>query len=407
MAGVDHRAGSGLCTAWRQRAVVAVVAATVALAVAACAGGSDDTTAPTTAVRVPPPLRLNQLQVIGTHNSYHLEAPPEQLEARVAVDPGAIELAYSHLPIPEQLSTQGVRQLELDVFADPDGSLWDPVGTPGFKVFHEEQADPGTTCPTLVGCLTQVRDWSDAHPGHLPIAVLVELKDGVEVPGPPDPVPFTAELTRALDAEIRSVFPEERLLTPDDVRGDAPTLEAAVLAGGWPLVDDVRDRVLFLLDNKRELYVEGNPNLEGRVLFTPAEPGQPDAAFVKRNQPTGANREAIAELVRRGYLVRTRADIPVATPVSGDTSRREAALASGAQFVSTDYPVAGMAERWGSDYVAAVPGGAPARCNPVNAPPGCLPTDLEDLGLAFLPWPADRPLPSLPVPPLPPGAELR
>lgn len=395
------------------RRLAAAVVLACTLPVAACGGGdgdgpggSGDVAAPTT-TRVPPPVRLDQIQVIGTHNSYHVELPPEQLAARVAADPGAAELAYTHLPIPDQLSSQGVRQLELDVFADPDGILWAPIGTPGFKVLHEEQADPGTTCPTLVACLTQVREWSDAHPRHLPIAVLIELKDGVEVPGPPDPVPFTPALTRALDDEIRSVFPEERLLTPDDVRGAAPTLEEAVLGGGWPLVDDVRGQVLFLLDNKRDLYLEGNPVLEGRVLFTPSEPGAPDAAFVKRNQPTGENQAAIADLVRRGYLVRTRADIPVATPVSGDTTRREAALASGAQLVSTDYPVAGMATRWGSGYLAAIPGGAPARCNPQSAPAGCLATDVEDLGLPILPWPADRPLPVLPIPTFPPGTELR
>jgi hypothetical protein len=61
----------------------------------------------------------------------------------------------------------------------------------------------------------------------------------------------------------------------------------------------------------------------------------------------------------------------VTTPTTGDLTQRDAALASGAQIVSTDYPVPGAASRWGSDYVAQLPGGAPARCNPVRVSRRC------------------------------------
>jgi len=49
----------------------------------------------------------------------------------------------------------------------------------------------------------------------------------------------------------------------------------------------------------------------------------------------------------------------------------EAAVTSGAQIVSTDFPVVGMSARYGSDYVAGLPGGKTARCNPVNTTPDC------------------------------------
>ena len=54
---------------------------------------------------------------------------------------------------------------------------------------------------------------------------------------------------------------------------------------------------------------------------------------------------------------------------TGDKSRLEAALASGAQYISTDYMNA--SETFGTDYQAALPGGAVARCNPVNVVDGC------------------------------------
>ena len=77
-------------------------------------------------------------------------------------------------------------------------------------------------------------------------------------------------------------------------------------------------------------------------MFTNSTPGQPDAAFIKENDPTGANQARIADEVRRGYVVRTRADADTRQARTGDTTMRDAALASGAQWVSTDYPAPGM-----------------------------------------------------------------
>lgn len=345
-------------------------------------------------------LALNQIQVMGTHNSYRLDTTPEILAVLGTLDPAAAtELAYRHAPLPEQFDSQGIRQIELDVFADPDGGLYadrvalDALGLPnetppellepGFKVLHIQEIDFNSTCQTLIECLGQVETWSDAHPGHLPIAVLVELKDSV-IPDPlnlgfvtPHPI-GPAELD-ALDAEIRSVFDPRDLITPDDVRGRHDTLEDAVLAGDWPTLRRSRGKVILLMDNGgsvRDDYLAGHPSLEGRPIFTNSTPGSADGAFVKVNEPQG-NEDHIRELVAAGYVVRTRSDTPTTEARSGDTTRRDAALASGAQWVSTDYPVPGLSE-W-SDYVAEIPDGHPARCNPVNTGPRCRNDRLERL----------------------------
>ena len=181
---------------------------------------------------------------------------------------------------------------------------------------------------------------------------------------------ITPESLRTFDDEVRSVFDADRLITPDDVRGDHDSLEAAVLDGDWPTVDDARGRVMFVLNDHRDEYVDGDPSLAGRVAFPNSTPGEPDAAFLLLNDPI-EDAEEIAAAVESGYIVRTRADVPVATVRSGDTTQRDAAFASGAQFVSTDFPVAGLSLRWGTEYVAQLPGGGTARCNPVTAPPDC------------------------------------
>ena len=76
-----------------------------------------------------------------------------------------------------------------------------------------------------------------------------------------------------------------------------------------------------------------------------------------------------------GYLVRTRTDADTVEARSGDTTRREAAFASGAQLVSTDYEVEDP--RW-PGFVTDLPGDGAARCNPVSAPDDCDDADLAD-----------------------------
>jgi hypothetical protein len=73
-------------------------------------------------------------------------------------------------------------------------------------------------------------------------------------------------------------------------------------------------------------------------------------------------------------LVRTRADWDLVQPLAGDTSVRDAALAGGAHFISTDFP----APVDGIDYWVDIPGGTPSRCNPITAPPECTAEAVED-----------------------------
>jgi Phosphoinositide phospholipase C, Ca2+-dependent len=356
-------------------------------------------------------VRMNELQIIGTHNSYKREiSEEEQAVYEEAIDtPGDYDrfLAYSHAPIGQQFAGQDVRGLELDLLPDPQGGLYDEplvrqaVGAgpltdpawqqPGIKVLHVVDVDYQTTCVRFVTCLEQVRDWSAANPRHVPLLIMLELKqsDGrvVEAGGVVAP-PWDGAALDALDAEIRSVFGDDRLITPDDVRRPGLTLERSVTRHGWPTLKRSRGKVAFLLDNDpgpiRDAYRAGRPNLEGRVLFTNSRRGFPDAAFIKRNEPRDANTAQIQELVRAGYLVRTRSDVPLTTILEGDVGQLQAALESGAQIVSTDFPVPGMAARYGSDFVAQLPGGGVARCNPVNAGRRCRDSELEPASRYFV-----------------------
>jgi hypothetical protein len=340
-------------------------------------------------------VRINQIQVIGTHNSYHAGLTPGVAKLLQRVNPKAFEeLDYSHGDLTAQFD-HGIRQVELDVFGDAKGGRFaHPFGAtlnagagaafdrqglmskPGYKVMHVQDIDYVSNCQPFVRCLREIRAWSRAHPRHVPIFILVETKTDPPIPAVPgmaSPEPFTAEALDALDAEIRSVFPATEMITPDQVRGRYETLPQAVAHGGWPTLRAARGKVVFLLDqtNVTATYVESHPALAGRVLFTNAEPGHPDAAFVEQNDGTP---EAIAALVKQGYLVRTRSDSDTREGRSGSTVQRDAALRGGAQIVSTDYPWYEPA-RW-TGYSVNLPGHAPLRCNPVNAPRGCVDAEL-------------------------------
>jgi hypothetical protein len=336
---------------------------------------------------------LNQIQVIGTHNSYHAGIAPNAAKVWQAKNPQEYQkLDYQHPSLPQQLDG-GVRQIELDIFADTQGGRYahpsgpsmvaeaglppdpdfDPAGVmlkPGFKVMHIQDVDYRSNCQPFIACLRQVRQWSHEHPHHIPIFILVETKqDNPQEMQLTQPERFTPATFDALDAEIRSVFSRSEIISPDDVRGTYDTLEHAVLAGNWPTLARSRGKVVFLMDQRPvgSVYLAGHPSLGGRILFTNAEPGEPDAAFIERNDGPAAE---ITALVRKGYLVRTRTDAETQEARAHDTRRRDTMLASGAQILSTDYPVAEPA-RWPGHYFVALPGGAVFRCNPINALVGC------------------------------------
>ena len=256
------------------------------------------------------------------------------------------------------------------------------LGAPGLKVLHVQDIDYRSTCLTLVVCLQTIKTWSDANPRHLPMMILLELKDDpIPDPGFGFVIPrqFGAADLDAVDREFARCSPSASCsrLTTCAARPPHPRRSGATR--GWPRLEDARGKVLFALDNEGEeksLYLEGHPSLRGRVLFTSSHPGAPEAAFVKLNDPIGDG-ALIRDLVARGYIVRTRADADTAQARTGDTTQRDAALASGAQFVSTDYPVPNPA--FGTGYFVTIPGDGPARCNPVNAPRQCRDRRLERL----------------------------
>lgn len=364
-------------------------------------------------------LRLNEIQVVGTHNSYQLPPDPRvlalmgprmerlfeamrtqmtpEMMARFAeehpnplVESFAAGLDYIHPPIEAQLRA-GARSLEIDLHADPEGGLYgdplpyrelrakgetdlaplhsDALREPGLKVLHLADVDFRSSCPRFRDCLRMLKDWSAANPGHSPVFILLEPKfAGLDraIPGATPVPPFDAAAFSEADRTIREMLGEDRLVTPDMVRGTYPTLEAAAKAGNWPRLVEARGKFVFLyiVPNLNlaafQPYLAGTPSLEGRVAFVQGVPGMPHSAFVMVDNALARPGE-IVRLVKAGYLVRSRADIDTWEARQNDVTRRDATLASGAQIISTDYLLA--PNIFGNGFqVPPFPGGW--RCNP-------------------------------------------
>ena len=372
-------------------------------------------------------LKLNDLVTVGTHNSYKTAVPDAVLALiRKAAPQRADDIDYRHRPLAEQLDA-GVRQIEIDVYADPVGGRYlDPAGLraagvaldparraalaePGFKVMHVQDLDVLSSCVTLRECLGIVRRWSLDHPDHVPIMLMFNAKaDAAVMPGGIDALPFDAATFDALDREVRAVFPPASLITPDDVQRGYPTLRQAVLHDAWPRLGQARGKVLFALDEGPDavaLYRGARRSLEGRVFFVNTDESSPAAAYLTLNDPV-VDALRIRKAVAAGFIVRTRADADTVEARANDTRRRDAALASGAQYVSTDYlwPEPGLH----SSYQVRLPGGAAALCNPLRMgtrcgavavehadPPGArdsayLPGNTMPDGLRILPPPPRR-----------------
>jgi hypothetical protein len=334
------------------------------------------------------PLRINDLQVIGSHNSYRRGLPPAMVAYFDRVRRGgAAAFAYEHPPLARQLDL-GVRQLEIDIFADPQGGRYaDPPAEtiapggvdralmlrPGYKVMHIPGLDYRVNCATFVLCLEQIRDWSNAHPRHTPIFITIDAKDqSFGYAQAITPLPLTPPLLDALDDEIRSVLPQGSVITPDVVRGRYGTLREAVMADNWPTLDAARGKMMFIFDVRRETadrYRAGHRSLAGRMMFSLYDADQPEAATMIVQNPRGQE-SAISKLVRQGFIVRTRSDADTKEARTGDRSGLDAAVASGAQMISTDYyPGAPDPEHLG--FVVALPGGVMQRCNPIRQPVFC------------------------------------
>jgi hypothetical protein len=159
------------------------------------------------------------------------------------------------------------------------------------------------------------------------------------------------------------------LITPNSIKGTHSTVRAAVTTEGWPQLDSLRGKLLFVLDAGKSITaMYTNPSASGKPMFVNVDENDPNAAFFILNDPI-TQIEEIREKVRAGFMVRTRADADTREARAGDYARFKAAVASGAQVISTDYYDSALSP--GGQFQIIFDDNQYQRCNPVTAPVNC------------------------------------
>jgi hypothetical protein len=118
----------------------------------------------------------------------------------------------------------------------------------------------------LGACLDDIRTWSDAHPGHYPVALFLDKKQAwssVKEERRP------ADLDRLLSQKLGT-----KLYSPAALKGSAASLRDAAKAGAWPTRDALKNKVLVVLTGGQAL--QHNQTLSAYVQ----DRGDAAAAFV-------------------------------------------------------------------------------------------------------------------------------
>jgi hypothetical protein len=331
--------------------------------------------------------KLNEIQVIGSHNSYKIAFDKELWKYVYQQDSNlAKTLQYEHISIYDQLKL-GLRSLEFDVFYDPEGGLFkNPKGLeitkrmggtpkafdqenklsePGLKVFHIQDVDFRSHNLLFVDCLKEVKRWSDDNPNHLPLFITINTKDQ-NAPQIRKVLKFNKEALNTVGAEIKTVL-SDRLITPDMIRGNSKSLAESVEKKGWPTLNNMRGKIMFVLDesiNRAKLYSKNPKLLEGKVMFVKNDDNNElkSPIHIINNPIKDFNK--IKELVAKGHIVRTRADADCIEARTNSNERLNKAIESGAQIISTDYYIKGKLFK--TNYEAKFPDGKYARIKKCN-----------------------------------------
>lgn len=280
-------------------------------------------------------LKFNELRYIATHNSYQTRSTDDMKK----IYDNLSELTFGFIgsgtadfespTITEQLNN-GIYSMELDVETfDRDGEI-------SFTCMHSPYLEMGTSCYDFELALNEISMWSDNNPDHLPITFIVEVK---ELFIPLEDMEFPKlEYLKEFDNTLRKNL-GDKLFTPADMLGDYENFAALRADNGWQNVDDMLGKVLFLLHECRltDDYIETDESLKTQAMFPMMrfeDIYDKNASFLIMNNPE-EEQDNYKEALNGNFIIRTRAD----KYGSITEERRTLAFESGAQIISTDYPV--------------------------------------------------------------------
>lgn len=301
-------------------------------------------------------IKFNEMSFLGTHNSYQTAILDETMKLYKNLETLTFGLfsaeggEFESETLTQQLSC-GIRSFEMDI------ETFDRDGEVSFTCMHSPYIEMSTSCYDFSLALKEISMWSDNNPDHLPITIIIEPKS-IFIPLE-DMKFFSLDYAKILDEVLREGL-GEKLFTPADMLRDYSSFGEMRAADDWCEVSDMLGKVVVLLHEGdiTEDYIAIDPAIKSQAMFPMLRPKDVErdcTSFILCNKPDELLEIKEDVIDEKKIMVRTRAD----NFAQITEERRENAFASGANIISTDYPV--RTDLQSGDYVVTFGGMTTAR----------------------------------------------
>ena len=271
-------------------------------------------------------IKLNDIQILASHNSYKKKGSDigKFFIGLGASTEEANALKYEYKNFTDQFES-GIRSMEIDL----------RLRKTQFMLTHVPLVDNGSVAPVFSLALEEIALFSENNPNHIPIIILMEIKDDWMI------LDHALQVIGSDQLEALNILINEKLgdqlFTPSDMMETNKTLNETIQSTGWPSISELLGKTIFILhpSNFTQTYYEVDPTLQSLPMFLGVYPDAVDesyASFVVHNNP---DVDAIQALVASGFIVRTRIDAELVY----EQANYDAAVMSGAQILSSDYTV--------------------------------------------------------------------
>lgn len=179
-----------------------------------------------------------------------------------------------------------VRTLELDFWDQRDAVTggsprhWFVRHNPGslFQSGNDNNCTgDGNGTNDLEACLNDIKLWSDSHPGHFPITLILDKKQGWSKES-------SGRTPKDFDDLVSRIF-QGKLYTPGDLAQhlgvSSSTLQGSLKGKSWPTASQLQGKVLLVLNHsenqKLSQYAEARTT-SAKVFISPVTNGQNDVS---------------------------------------------------------------------------------------------------------------------------------
>ncbi len=280
-------------------------------------------------------VKLNEIAILGTHNSYQRLATAETRFAMNIIDAITFKKAgldtfdFEMDTLTEQLE-MGVRNVEIDIETlDKDEKI-------EFKVTHNSLIDNASSAYDFTKALQEIKMWSDNNPNHIPVIIIVEPKSFViEINGMKK---FSLEYAQELDKIVSDTLGDS-LLTPKDMLRDYASFKEMRENDDWISLKEAQGKILVLLHDcdVTESYIALDETIKTQNMFPMLrydDRNESYTSFILENDAWRASERKIENIDESNLIVRTRADV---YPEYSD-ERYEVIEDCGSQIITTDFP---------------------------------------------------------------------